>query len=343
MKAIAPFIAAVLITLSTGLATSVRAQSADITGNQTTEADRHADAVQILINDGEYENAIARVEAAIRDHSKSERLQLQRGLALVQLNRLDDAVSHYTKLMKRFKNNPEPVNNLAMVYRLQKKYAKAINLFELVIKKFPDYAQAHENLGDTYIELASREYAKAIAISPVGELLESKVDASTRFAEIAASNTAAARRDALAKEARAEKAIRELAAIQKAEDDAARLAIEDPTERILGTLESWANAWSIRDSDLYIAHYSKDFVPQDGLSLGDWLAQRRSVISGSEYITLEIDDINLTRTAANQVIVTFNQSYESNLLKVATLKSLTLRRYDDNKWLIIREEARPPG
>lgn len=315
--------------LATGFSSAVHAQN--------SEPDRHADAVQALINDGEYENAIARVEAALKDHGKSERLQLQKGLILVQLGDLDKAVSHYRKLLKRFRNNPEPGNNLAMVYRYQKKYGKAIDLFRATIKRFPEYVQARENLGDTYVQMALREFEDALAASPDNERLESKVDTTNRFDELARTNTAAERRRILAGKQTADNAIAELNRIKQAQLN----ALADPTEQILGTLEAWVTAVSVKNSDAYLAHYSQEFMPGGNLTLQQWIDKRQTALVSANYIRLAINQINLSRTDTDRVVATFIENYESDIVRTRMIKSLTFRRYDDGRWLIVREESRP--
>ena len=50
----------------------------------------------------------------------------------------------------------------------------------------------------------------------------------------------------------------------------AKQAVEDATEPkqvLIDQIKSWASAWSDRDVDRYLAHYSEDFKPRDNMSL----------------------------------------------------------------------------
>ncbi|MBS0329096.1 MAG: tetratricopeptide repeat protein, partial [Proteobacteria bacterium] len=59
---------------------------------------------------------------------------------------------------------PEPYNNLAVLYASQGRYELARNALEMAIRTHPDYATAHENLGDIYAKMAAIEYGKVLAL-----------------------------------------------------------------------------------------------------------------------------------------------------------------------------------
>ncbi len=59
---------------------------------------------------------------------------------------------------------PEPRNNLAVLYAQKGEYALARDELERAIQTAPDYAVAHENLGDVYARLAEVEYEKTMAL-----------------------------------------------------------------------------------------------------------------------------------------------------------------------------------
>ena len=305
-------------------------------------------AVEALILDEEFENAIARVDAALKKHKKDETLLLQKGFILVQLNRVDDAFNHYKKIVRKLKKNPEPGNNLAMVMRMQGKRTDAIAQLKKTIKKFPGYAKAYENLGDIYIEIAQNQYKEGLDQVPDNELLASKSDIANRFGQIAQNNTRSAKRRALAIQKEAERKAQEerLKAEEEikqlAEDQAKRDKLIAEEESAFARLSTWITAWSDRDIDGYLSHYSTEFQPLDGLSLPEWIGTKREIIGAAEYIKINLDKINLTRTAEDEIVAHFVQAYESNTLLSESLKTLTLKLYN-GQWLIIREEDKPAG
>jgi len=59
---------------------------------------------------------------------------------------------------------PEPHNNLAVLYAQKGELALARDELLLAIATAPDYALAHENLGDVYAQLAAEQYERAASI-----------------------------------------------------------------------------------------------------------------------------------------------------------------------------------
>ena len=60
-----------------------------------------------------------------------------------------------------FPELPEPYNNLAALYAAQSKFDQARAALEQALRLNPNYATAHENLGDVYARLAAQEYVRA--------------------------------------------------------------------------------------------------------------------------------------------------------------------------------------
>ncbi|MGB5707114.1 MAG: tetratricopeptide repeat protein [Arenicellales bacterium] len=288
-----------------------------------TENDADANAVQLLINDQEYENAIARVDVALRNQKNNERLLLQRGFILVQLNRLEEARKHYKKLKRKLKSNPEPANNLAMIYRLQGQYDDAIELFRETIEKFPDYSQAYENLGDTYIELAQIEYQRGADQIALNDVLASKASISSNFNQIARDNTPAGKRRSLANQLGSAEIRTVNASEESSEQQPLTTPLEAASEQVIETLRSWVTTWSNRDVDNFLAHYSREFIPAGGVGLPEWIGRKTEGISSTDFIKVRLNDIRISQNAADLVIANFVQEYETDSVNNRSLKSLT--------------------
>ncbi len=124
------------------------------------EEDAQAQMVQ-----GNFEGALEIVDQGLQQNGENRDLLLAKGYLLIKLNRLDEAARYFEKLRVVLKNDPTPVNNLAMVYGLQKNYTQAITLFKETIRDFPDYTNAYTNLGDTYIKLAQELYQQGFSLT----------------------------------------------------------------------------------------------------------------------------------------------------------------------------------
>ena len=84
-------------------------------------------------------------------------IQQQRGQA-------EEALATFTQLTQDYPELPEPYNNLAVIHAAQNQYDKARIALEMAVRTNPNYATAHENLGDVYARLAAQSYGKALQI-----------------------------------------------------------------------------------------------------------------------------------------------------------------------------------
>lgn len=120
--------------------------------------------VQRLIKQGQYPQALEKVDAYLSSRPKDAQGRFLKGLIYTEMNRPADAIGVFTKLTEDYPELPEPYNNLAVLYAQQKQYDKARTALEMAIRTHPSYAIAYENLGDIYAKLASQAYSKALQL-----------------------------------------------------------------------------------------------------------------------------------------------------------------------------------
>jgi hypothetical protein len=99
----------------------------------------------------------------------------------------------------------------------------------------------------------------------------------------------------------------------------------------------WAQAWSRRDVDAYLAAYSSDFAA-DGMTRANWEAQRRARITAPQRIDVQIADLKIEqqdKTAS----ATFRQVYRSDRLSSTSTKTLKLA-LQNGQWRIVGETSR---
>ncbi|MEM7194760.1 MAG: tetratricopeptide repeat protein [Pseudomonadota bacterium] len=316
--------------------------------------------VQSLLDKEEFSAAVIVADQYLKKDKNNEKLLLQKGFALVQQGKLEAADRHYRRFIRRHKKNPEPMNNLGVVMKLQGKTKDAIAQFNKTIKKFPNYPKAYENLGDLYIELASASYERGSKQIVGHDMLTTKKNLSADFDNYASQNTNEAKRELaeLKKQQELEQARLEEEARKQAEEEAriareererqeeleaARLAAEEatatdltPEEQLFEFLRTWINAWSERDVNEYLAHYSLDYQPVGELTLEQWVSRKTEILQQAQYILINLDNIEINILSPNIAEAWFDQSYESNTLTAEGQKKLTLQKYD-GQWLITRE------
>ena len=171
---------------------------------------------------------------------------------------------------------------------------------------------------------------------PEYDVLASKATISENFNQIALNNTQAGKRRALA----AEQGSATNNADSQASSDPEVTPLKPPSEQVTDTLRSWVTTWSNRDIDNFLAHYSREFVPADGLGLPEWIGKRTEELGSTDFIKVRLNEIRITQSASDLIIANFIQEYETDSVNNRSLKSLTLKFYQD-RWLILKEESRP--
>lgn len=123
-------------------------------------ADDYADVNQLL-RQGKAAEALAKADAYIAGKPRDPQMRFLRGVILTEQGKTTDATTAFVQLTQDFPELPEPYNNLAALYAQQSKFDLARDALENAIRLNPNYATAHENLGDVYARLAAQSYAKA--------------------------------------------------------------------------------------------------------------------------------------------------------------------------------------
>jgi len=117
---------------------------------------------QRLLQAGKAADALRRIDDALRTNPADVELRFLRGVALTDLQRPNEAIKVYGRLIEERPELPAPRNNLAVLYAQQGQFDKARVTFEGAIRTNPVYAAAYDNLGDVQARLASTSYAQAL-------------------------------------------------------------------------------------------------------------------------------------------------------------------------------------
>jgi hypothetical protein len=108
--------------------------------------------------------------------------------------------------------------------------------------------------------------------------------------------------------------------------------------QVESALNQWSLAWSNKDVENYLSHYSKNFIPDSGLSLSSWKTQRVARLGRDGKIYLELDNIRIFQSEG-KIVSDFRQKYRSNELKLMSTKRLVWV-LENERWLILRESNR---
>ena len=289
-----------------------------------------------LLRAGQRQQALERVNKALAAKPRDPQARFLKAVILTEQGSTKEAIEIFSKLTQDFPELPEPYNNLAVIYAAQGQYEKARAALEQSIRTHPSYATAYENLGDVYAKLASQAYDKALQLDKSNTGAQNKLSLVREIARGPAVLVAAAPA-AAPKEPQKPKPAADKPKPAAETPKPAAAAAADPSAEVLGAVNAWAQAWSNRDVDAYLAHYAKDFQTPKGQSRADWEKQRRARIGGPKSISVEISSPKVTMKG-EQAVVTFRQAYRSDTFKATGNKRLVLIK-SEGRWLIQDEDS----
>ena len=131
--------------------------------------------VQKLIAAGKSNQALARAEEHLVKNPRNAQMRFVRGVILTDMAQTDAAREVFEQLTEDFPELPEPYNNLAVLYAANGQLDRARASLEMALLAKPDYATAHENMGDVYLQMAADAYQRAASLQPTNRTLSTKL------------------------------------------------------------------------------------------------------------------------------------------------------------------------
>lgn len=117
-----------------------------------------------LVKDKQYANALVRLDALLATRPREPQARFLKGVVQTETGAADAARDTFRALTEDYPELPEPYNNLAVLLAQKGDYVGARAALESAIAASPDWAVAHENLGDLYARLAATHYERAAAL-----------------------------------------------------------------------------------------------------------------------------------------------------------------------------------
>ena len=310
-----------------------------------------------MAEQGQQGAALDHINAYLVKNPKDAQAMFMKGVFLAELGKREEATKTFIDLTEKYPNLPEPYNNLAVLYADAGQYDKAQKALETAIRTHPSYATAHENLGDIYARRASEAYDKALQLDTgntraqnklalIKDLFGSNANQTSIVAKPTA-NTAIAK-DISTAPALPTKAVE--ASKQQVKTLPTEVAVESGVTKVVAnnnnsdvkqiteTVEAWAQAWSAKDINQYLANYSKSFKTPKGESRKQWEQTRRERVSRPARIKVEIANIKITMQASNMATASFRQTYNANGSAQRTIKTLAMKKVGGS-WLIDQEST----
>ena len=146
----------------------------------TVHADVYGD-VSSLAKSGKTAEAIAKADQYLGSNPRDPQMRFLKGVAQSQAGDLTAATATFEALIEEYPELPEPYNNLAVIYASQNQLDKARSALEMAVRNNPNYAVAHENLGDIYARLAHDAYQRSLQLHGNNRALQLKLSTLTEM------------------------------------------------------------------------------------------------------------------------------------------------------------------
>lgn len=122
------------------------------------------DRVQQLIDAQDWPQALQATTQHLAERPQDPQLRFMKGLIETRQGQADAALATFTALTLDYPELPEPHNNLAVLHAAAGRLAQARAALETALQLNPQYAVAHRNLGDVYLQLAAQSYRTSLGL-----------------------------------------------------------------------------------------------------------------------------------------------------------------------------------
>jgi len=324
-----------------------------------------------LIGQGRDNDAISTLVQLLKNTPDDFQSWFLLGVTQARLRRFHDAVISFGKVAALQPTLAEPHNNLAVIYNELGDFRAAVKELEASLKLRPNYATAHENIGDLYVKLAADAYRKALK-EDANPALRQRYDrllhirkghtpkAATGARPVltimptTAHNPGAEQNQVLAEsktafESKAVDTIHQLSRGQanteikhpQARSAQQVLDTQGDIKAAMAAVEVWRSAWNRQDLPAYFAAYSRAFdVGTRFKTLQQWQQYKQRVITKRSFIKVTLGHIEAKKLANGEIRLVFLQHFRSDAFNSDDMKEVLLRQSRDG-WKIIHEASSP--
>lgn len=132
--------------------------------------------VRKLLRQAKYSQALLLVNKNLATNPRDPQMRFWQGYLFEQLGQPDMALQVYLDLTREYPELAEPFNNLGVLHAAKGDYASAKVAFENALRANPNYAAAHENMGDVLVNMARLSYERSLILEPKQRAPAKKLD-----------------------------------------------------------------------------------------------------------------------------------------------------------------------
>ena len=260
----------------------------------------------LLIDNGQFKAAEKQITSKLNSTPNDLNTLILKGILITKSDSPQNGLNFFLNLETKFKNTPEILNNIGVIYSLLGNTPKAVDYFEKAIKSKQFSNDAFTNLRNSLAKIASETYSKALNIKKEKNKLDQ-----LSFSYVLSSQET------------------------KVAIDKNNTIEELPIEKKLVSkklaqdlINNWVSAWTNNDFISYKNSYIDDFKGRF-LSHQDWLDNREPRVKYSKNIIIKINNLQIIEQSDRKFKVKFTQDYSSNAIKSVGTKTLEFTLIDN--------------
>ncbi len=132
--------------------------------------------VRKLLRQAKYPQALLLVNKALATNPRDPQMRFWQGFIFEQLGQPDMALQVYLDLTREYPELAEPFNNLGVIYASKGDYPNAKAALDNALRANPNYAAAHENMGDLLVNMARQSYERSMSIDAKQRGISQKIE-----------------------------------------------------------------------------------------------------------------------------------------------------------------------
>ena len=260
----------------------------------------------LLIDNGQFKAAEKQIKSKLNSTPNDLNTLILKGILITKSDSPQNGLNFFLNLETKFKNTPEILNNIGVIYSLLGNTPKAIDYFEKSIKSKQFSNDAFTNLRNSLAKIASETYSKALNIKKEKNKLDKL---SFSYMLTSQENKVAIDKNNTIEDLPIEK---KLVSKKLARD----------------LINNWISAWTNNDFTSYKSSYIDDFKGRF-LSHQDWLDNREPRVKYTKNIIIKINNLQIVEQSDSKFKVRFTQDYSSSAIKSVGTKTLEFTLIDN--------------
>ena len=141
----------------------------------TVQSDPH-DQVKKLLRQEKFQRAEVLVDKFMAVNPRDPQMRFWKAWITDRTGDKQVALEMYLSLTQDYPEISEPFNNLAVLYAAKGQFSVAKEALEAALRANPNYADAHENMGDVLIQLANYSFKRSLQINPAQRGVSRKIN-----------------------------------------------------------------------------------------------------------------------------------------------------------------------